>query len=113
MTEPLIDWLNAQQENMLSLLADLVNIDSNSFDKVGVDKVADRLQAFFDDHAIPYETIQLTEHGDTLRAVVSGGDGNKPILLCGHRDTVFATGEVKKRPFSTRMVRLLDPVLPT
>ena len=71
MTEPLIDWLNAQQENMLSLLADLVNIDSNSFDKVGVDKVADRLQAFFDDHAIPYETIPLTDHGDTLRAVVS------------------------------------------
>ena len=46
MTEPIIDWLNAQQQNMLSLLADLVNIDSNSFDKVGVDKVADRLQAF-------------------------------------------------------------------
>ena len=109
MTEPLIDWLNAQQENMLSLLADLVNIDSNSFDKVGVDKVADRLQAFFDDHAIPYETIQLTEHGDTLRAVVSGGDGNRPILLCGHRDTVFATGEVKKRPFSTRDGKAFGP----
>ena len=46
MSEPMIDWLNAQQQNMLSLLADLVNIDSNSFDKVGVDKVADRLQAF-------------------------------------------------------------------
>ena len=109
MTEPLIDWLNAQQENMLSLLADLVNIDSNSFDKVGVDKVADRLQAFFDDHAIPYETIPLTDHGDTLRAVVSGGDGNRPILLCGHRDTVFATGEVKKRPFSTRDGKAFGP----
>ena len=109
MTEPLIDWLNAQQENMLSLLADLVNIDSNSFDKVGVDKVADRLQAFFDDHAIPYETIPLTDHGDTLRAVVSGGDGNRPILLCGHRDTVFATGEVEKRPFSTRDGKAFGP----
>ena len=109
MTEPLIDWLNAQQENMLSLLADLVNIDSNSFDKVGVDKVADRLQAFFDDHAIPYETIPLTDHGDTLRAVVSGGDGNRPILLCGRRDTVFATGEVKKRPFSTRDGKAFGP----
>ena len=94
---------------MLSLLADLVNIDSNSFDKVGVDKVADRLQAFFDDHAIPYETIPLTDHGDTLRAVVSGGDGNRPILLCGHRDTVFATGEVKKRPFSTRDGKAFGP----
>ena len=113
MPEPLINWLNAQQENMLSLMADLVNIDSNSFDKAGVDKVAARLRVFFDNHGIPYDTIPLTDHGDALRAVVSGGDGNKPFLLCGHRDTVFATGEVEKRPFSTRGGRLLALVLPT
>ena len=109
MPEPLINWLNAQQENMLSLMADLVNIDSNSFDKAGVDKVAARLKVFFDNHRIPYDTIPLTDHGDALRAVVSGGDGNKPILLCGHRDTVFATGEVEKRPFSTRDGKAFGP----
>ena len=109
MPEPLINWLNAQQENMLSLMADLVNIDSNSFDKAGVDKVADRLRVFFDNHCIPYETIPVTDHGDALRAVVSGGDRNKPILLCGHRDTVFATGEVEKRPFSTRDGKAFGP----
>ena len=109
MPEPLINWLNAQQENMLSLLADLVNIDSNSFDKAGVDKVAARLRVFFDNHGIPYDTIPLTDFGDALRAVVSGGDGNKPILLCGHRDTVFATGEVEKRPFSTRDGKAFGP----
>ena len=109
MPEPLINWLNAQQEKMLSLMADLVNIDSNSFDKAGVDKVATRLRVFFDNHRIPYDTIPLTDHGDALRAVVSGGDGNKPILLCGHRDTVFATGEVEKRPFSTRDGKAFGP----
>ena len=109
MPEPLINWLNAQQENMLSLMADLVNVDSNSFDKAGVDKVADRLRVFFDNHCIPYETIPMTDHGDALRAVVSGGDRNKPILLCGHRDTVFATGEVEKRPFSTRDGKAFGP----
>ena len=109
MPEPLINWLNAQQENMLSLMADLVNIDSNSFDKAGVDKVATRLRVFFDNHRIPYDTIPLTDHGDALRAVVSGGDGNKPILLCGHRDTVFAKGEVEKRPFSTRDGKAFGP----
>ena len=109
MPEPLINWLNAQQESMLSLMADLVNIDSNSFDKAGVDKVAARLRVFFDNHRIPYDTIPLTDHGDALRAVVSGGDGNKPILLCGHRDTVFTTGEVEKRPFSTRDGKAFGP----
>jgi len=100
MREPLIEWLDAQQDQMLALLGDLVNIDSNSFDKAGVDEVGDRLRRFFDDYEIPHETIALETHGDALRAVVSGGDGNRPILLCGHRDTVFPTGEVEKRPFT-------------
>ena len=100
MGEPIVEWLNQQQDNMVELLRDLVDIDSNSFNKAGVDLVGARLTAFFDDNEIPHETIPLEEYGDAIRAVVSGGNGNQPILLCGHRDTVFPTGEVKKRPFS-------------
>ena len=99
MTNAVIDWLNSQQNNMVEFLAELVNIDSNSFDKVGVDQVSDRLRVFFKKHSIAYDTIPIVTHGDVLRAVVSGGDGNRPILLCGHRDTVFPTGEVSRRPF--------------
>jgi glutamate carboxypeptidase len=65
--------------------------------------------AFFDEHEIPHETIPLELHGDAIRAVVSGGDGNQPILLCGHRDTVFPTGEVQKRPFSTADGKAFGP----
>ena len=105
MTQPssnkptLLDWLDTQEDNMVTLLRDLVNIDSNSFDKAGVDRVADRLGEFFDEQSIPFETIPIATHGDGMRAVVAGGNGNRPILLCGHRDTVFPTGEVEKRPF--------------
>ncbi|MDC1382348.1 M20 family metallopeptidase [Candidatus Puniceispirillum sp.] len=99
MTEPILNWLDEQQENMLDLLGDLVNIDSNSFDKAGVDRVAERLASFFDSQSISHENIPIATHGDAMRAVVAGGKGNRPILLCGHRDTVFPTGEVEKRPF--------------
>ena len=109
MSEPIIEWLNRQQDNMLALLQDLVDIDSNSFDKAGVDRVGARLLAFFDEHEIPHETIPLEVYGDAIRAVVSGGDGNQPILLCGHRDTVFQTGEVEKRPFSTADGKAFGP----
>ena len=91
---------------MLALLGELVNIDSNSFDKAGVDRVADRLAEFFDEQSIPHETIPIASHGDAMRAVVAGGNGNRPILLCGHRDTVFPMGEVEKRPFEIRNVQL-------
>ena len=109
MSNPLTQWLVSQQQEMIKLLADLVNIDSNSFDKKGVDKVADRLRIFFDAYSIPHETIPQENHGDILRAVVSGGEGNRPLLLCGHRDTVFPTGEVEKRPFEIKNGRAFGP----
>ena len=46
MGEPIVEWLNQQQDNMVELLRDLVDIDSNSFDKAGVDRVGARLTAF-------------------------------------------------------------------
>ena len=109
MSNPITEWLNSQQENMVKLLADLVNIDSNSFDKQGVDKVAERLREFFDEHSVTHETMALKDQGDVLRVIVSGGDGNRPLLLCGHRDTVFPTGEVKKRPFEIKNGRAFGP----
>ena len=109
MANEVIEWLNSQQDTMVNLLADLVNIDSNSFDKVGVDKVADRLRTFFDSQSIPHDTIPNSTHGDALRAVVAGGNGNRPILLCGHRDTVFPSGEVSRRPFEIRDGRAYGP----
>ena len=109
MREPIIEWLDRQQDNMLALLKDLVDIDSNSFDKAGVDRVGARLVSFFESHEIPHETVPLQTYGDAIRAVVSGGDGNQPILLCGHRDTVFQTGEVDKRPFSTEGGKAFGP----
>ena len=115
MTQPssnklsLLDWLDSQEDNMVTLLRDLVNIDSNSFDKAGVDRVADRLGEFFDEQSIPFETIPIATHGDGMRAIVAGGNGNRPILLCGHRDTVFPTGEVEKRPFEVRDGKAFGP----
>ena len=34
MGEPIVEWLNQQQDNMVELLRDLVDIDSNSFNTV-------------------------------------------------------------------------------
>lgn len=109
MKNPVVEWLDEQQDNMVELLADLVNIDSNSFDKSGVDKVADRLRTFFDIQLIPYDTISISTHGDALRAIVAGGNGNRPILLCGHRDTVFPDGEAIRRPFEILDGRAYGP----
>jgi glutamate carboxypeptidase len=93
-----LDWLAQQCPAMLTLLESLVNTDSNTYDKAGVDAVGDHLRRFLDGRAIGYDVVPNESFGDTIRATLGHG-ANRPILLMGHRDTVFPTGEAGRRPF--------------
>jgi len=53
----IIEHLGRQHYAMVELLADLVNIDSGSYNKRGVDAVGDRLRAWLDAAGIPCETF--------------------------------------------------------
>jgi glutamate carboxypeptidase len=92
------DWLAAQGGAMQTLLETLVNIDSGSYNKAGVDRVGDAICRFLDTHEIAYETIPNGKFGNAIRATV-GTPGERNILLMGHRDTVFPDGEAARRPF--------------
>ena len=94
----MLDWLAAQQPAMVRLLEDIVNIDSGSYDKAGVDAVGARLGAFLKAEGVAYEVLANERFGDALRAQVGSGP-NTTILLMGHRDTVFPQGETSRRPF--------------
>ncbi len=100
----LLSWLADQQGAMLELLAAIVNIDSGTSHKPGIDRVAERIAAFLSSHGIHVETIAQQKYGNCLRAYVPArgeGDGGN-ILLMGHQDTVFPVGEAARRPFSIR-----------
>ena len=102
-TETLVlDWLASQNDAMLDLVRALVDIDSGSYDKAGVDAVGARLRAFLSAHDIASSVIGNDRFGDAIRAQVdnvAGGAANAPVLLLGHRDTVFPAGEAGRRPF--------------
>lgn len=105
-------WLDEQPHAMLALLGELVDIDSGSHDKAGVDRVGARLARFYAEHSIDITTIPVRDFGDILRAEtgpVSHGSGRRNYLLMGHRDTVFGKGEAARRPFSTRDGRAYGP----
>jgi glutamate carboxypeptidase len=42
------DWLASREGDMIALLEKLVNTDSGSYDKAGVDEVADHLRDFLE-----------------------------------------------------------------
>jgi len=101
-----LDWLAAQKDAMLDLVRTLVDIDSGSYDKAGVDAVGARLRAFLAAHDIAFSVVANDRFGDAIRAQVNnradnvdGAGANAPVLLLGHRDTVFPAGEAGRRPF--------------
>jgi glutamate carboxypeptidase len=105
-------WLGEQQEAMVRLLADLVNIDSGSYDKAGVDAVGDRLIRFFSEHDIEVSVTPHPDFGDILRAEIGDvrrSEHRHNVLLLGHRDTVFPKGEASRRPFSVKDGRAYGP----
>ena len=99
-------WLDTQRDAMVALLREMVDIDSGSYNKPGIDAVGDVVQRFMAAHAIPVEIVRQQKHGDCLRAAVpwDGPQGNAGgnILMMGHRDTVFPDGETGRRPFTIR-----------
>lgn len=98
--ESAIAWLADQRGAMQTALADLVDIDSNSHDKTGTDRVADAMRGW-----LLADDIEATHHaepadGDVLLARLPGVDASQaPVVLMGHRDTVFPTGTVLQRPW--------------
>lgn len=95
-----LGWLDQQRPAMTALLETLVNIDSGSYNKAGVDAVGRAIEDWFAAEGIPTDRVPHGEFGDCVRAHVSGGEGNRPVLLMGHRDTVFPDGEAARRPFT-------------
>ena len=98
--EAAIDWLADPRGAMQTALADLVDIDSNSHDKAGTDRVAAAMRGW-----LIADDIEATHHadpaeGDVLLARLPGLDASQaPVVLMGHRDTVFPTGTVLQRPW--------------
>jgi glutamate carboxypeptidase len=99
-------WLATQHDAMVALLREMVDIDSGSNNKLGIDAVGAVVQRFMAAQNIPVEILSQQNHGDCLRAVVpwDGPQGNAGgnVVLMGHRDTVFPDGEVARRPFTIR-----------
>jgi glutamate carboxypeptidase len=103
-------WLGTQKEAMLALLADLVSIDSGSYDKAGVDAAGRRLVAFYEENGLVTSTEPDETYGDAIHVRLDDTLSNeRPIVLMGHRDTVFPEGEAARRPFRIEGGRAYGP----
>jgi glutamate carboxypeptidase len=82
-------------------LKNIVNIDSGTFTKAGVDRVGAYLEGRFRAFGFSTRFERQEEYGDHLVATAVGMAADGPrVVLIGHIDTVFAEGEAEQRPFS-------------
>jgi glutamate carboxypeptidase len=105
---PALAQATQYQQALLDDLHTIVNIDSGTYHKPGVDQVAtwmkDRLEA--SDCAVTVQ--QQPEFGNHVVAT-RRGTGQARILVIGHMDTVFPEGEPTRRPFTITDGRALGP----
>lgn len=100
--------IEGQRTEMLELWETLVNTDSGSANKHGVDSVGKKLGAFLQAKGIPAWFYEFEQAGNML--VAEYGDMTKPfIVFLGHMDTVFADGEAAARPFAIRDGKAYGP----
>ncbi|GAA3721838.1 M20 family metallopeptidase [Salinicoccus jeotgali] len=86
-------------KEMLEMLKKLVNTDSGSYDKEGVDKVGQLLMEHFNNLGFIADVHENEKLGNNI--VLRHQDARRPkFLIVAHMDTVFPKGTVDERPFS-------------
>lgn len=96
--EKLFKEIETKEEEMIRELERLVNIDSGSYTKKGVDKIISRYEQIYTGLGFETEIKENHDQGNNLLARRDGElDGN--WLFLGHVDTVFSEGTAAKRPF--------------
>ncbi|WP_400163100.1 M20 family metallopeptidase [Brevibacillus sp. TJ4] len=101
-------FLQSREEEMLQLLEKLVNIDSGTYVKHGVDAVGSVLQKEYEALGYVVEVHEQPELGNNL--TIRHKDAVNPqILAIAHMDTVFVEGTVSERPFTRDEKRAYGP----
>ncbi|WP_227934868.1 M20 family metallopeptidase [Alkalihalobacillus deserti] len=96
------------EKSMLDLLETLVNIDSGSHNKEGVDQVGQKLVPLFQELGFEIKRVKQEEVGDHL-IVTHPKKKVASILIVAHMDTVFEKGTVALRPFTIAEGRAYGP----
>ena len=98
--------LEQAQKYMDEYLHDLktiVNIDSGTYTKSGIDRVGAYLQNRFQTLGFSTDFDKQDTYGDHLIATHIGQSPHGPrIVLIGHIDTVLPDGETARRPFTIK-----------
>lgn len=110
----MLRWLRARESALTRLLARLVRIESSSYDRTGVNRLAASLAAEWRRRGARVARIRPARsplRGDLLRCELPASPGapTGQILVLGHMDTVYERGTLARMPFRVARGRAFGP----
>ena len=99
----------AREQQLLSDLKALVEIESPSSNKPAVDHLVDFLAARLEHLGGRAQIHRVGEFGNHVQADFEGVSESQPVLLLGHTDTVWELGTLNQMPFRVADGRVWGP----
>ena len=93
----LLDYAQDHADEILATLREMVELESFSADKDGVDALSAYIRDEFEELGAVVQTINQDEAGNHL--IADWGEGDPQVLILCHMDTVWPKGTLKERPF--------------
>lgn len=101
-------YLEEKEAEMLQLLEKLVNIDSGSYVKHGIDSIGEILKGEYEKLGFEVQVHPQQEYGNNIS--IKHPEATDPkIIIVAHMDTVFPDGTAKQRTFSRDEKRAYGP----
>lgn len=107
--QTVLAYIDSHREEMLALWERLVCSESPSGDKEGVDRVGKLLAEALKQSGAVVRFVSNEVRGDVLCADWRPENPGKPIVFCGHMDTVFPLGTLAERPFRIESGKAFGP----
>lgn len=106
--DSITEFLGSVLDEYLRDLEALVNIDSGTHNKAGVNAVGSRMERWLQDIGAQVDRIPGERYGDSVVGRLRGNGGRK-VVMVGHMDTVHPDGSAAERPFRMEVDRAYGP----
>jgi glutamate carboxypeptidase len=106
-----LQYFQKQRSNIVDTIRQLVEIESPTDVKQAVDRVGTVIASRFAELGGRVHVHLAEKYGNHLQVdfKASSTDGQKPVLLLGHMDTVYPIGTISKMPCRAAKGRLRGP----
>jgi len=102
-------YIDKHRDDMLDLWQQLVQIESGSANKEGVDAVALKIKQIIDAAGGRAQISEFDKAGNMLVGLFGADRKQAAVAFLGHMDTVFSQGTIDKRPFTIKDGKAYGP----